>query len=164
MLAGKGPNSDLFPVSDGTTSCTQENVYQHIKFDGDREFELDVTVIDTKGFDDSNNGIDEDTVADFIASLKLRSAVVNAFGISIHDITLDGPIVKMMKLFACIFGRPQFFQHCILIFTKCSMNKDKMKLREKNRGQCDDVFAKTFVKKLCAQLDYQGDRHLTSLW
>ena len=104
VLAGKGPNSDLFPVSDGTTSCTQENVYQHIKFGGDREFELDVTVIDTKGFDDSNSGIDEDTVADFIASLKLRSAVVNAFGISIHDITLDGTIVKMMKLFASFWA------------------------------------------------------------
>ena len=32
-----------------------------------------------------------------------------------------------------------------------------MKLREKNRGQCDDMFAKTFVKKLCALLDYEGD-------
>ena len=74
VLAGKDPDSDLFPVSDGTTSCTQENEYQNIKFGGDRR--LTVTAVDTKGFNDSSNGIDQVSVADFIAGLRRRSAML----------------------------------------------------------------------------------------
>ena len=110
MLAGKDPDSDLFPVSDGTTSCTQENEYQNIKFGGDRK--LTVTAVDTKGFNDSSNGIDQVSVANFIAGLMRRSAIVNVFGITIHETRVDGRIVNMMRLFAELFG-PEFWHHCI---------------------------------------------------
>ena len=120
MLAGKDPDSDLFPVSDGTSSCTQENEYQNIKFGGERK--LTVTAVDTKGFNDSSNGIDQVSVANFIAGLRRRSAIVNVFGITIHETRVDGPIVNMMRLFAELFG-PEFWHHCILIFTKCSMDR-----------------------------------------
>ena len=148
VLAGRKPNSDLFPVSSGTVSCTQKNVYQQIPFGGDEKFY--VTAIDTKGFNDSNETINMDVVAKFIASLRRRCVGVNVFGITIHESRLDGPIVEMMKLFGEMFG-PNFWKHCILIFTKYSMDRKTLQKRKLNRGP-NNEFAKTFVKKLSEQL------------
>ena len=152
-LAGRGPSSDLFPVSTGPASGTQENVYQQIPFGGDKKFY--VTAIDTKGFNDSNNRIDLDTVANFIASLKRRTSIVNVFGITINEFRLDGPIVEMMKLFAEIFG-PEFWKHYILIFTKHSMDRKEIKKRIQHRKMSDNEFAESFISNLIKQIPNAG--------
>ena len=74
-LAGRGPSSDLYPVSHDTNSCTQTTVFQNIPFNGDhRKY---VTAIDTMGFNDPKKDIDIDIIAKFIASLKRRCYAVN---------------------------------------------------------------------------------------
>ena len=155
VLAGRKPTSDLFPVSQGTVSHTQKNVYQSIPFGGDEKFY--VTAIDTKGFNDSNKTIDMDVVAEFIASLKRRCVGVNVFGITINESRLDGPIVEIMKLFAELFG-DDFWQHCILIFTKYSMDAKTKHKRKQNRGSDDIIsdqdFANTFKNNLSKKIPH----------
>ena len=153
VLAGRGPSSDLFPVSSGLASFTQKNVYQQIPFGGDEGFI--VTAVDTKGFNDSNNKIDIDTVANFIASLKRRCSNVNVFGLTINEPKLDGPIGEMMKVFAEIFG-PEFWQHCILIFTKHTMDEKSKRKRKQHRKRSDNDFAETFISNLLKQIPYAG--------
>ena len=48
-----------------------------------------------------------------------------------------------MKLFEEMFGS-EFWQHCILIFTKISMDSKEVQKRRKHRQMSDDDFAETF--------------------
>ena len=114
-----------------------------------------MTAIDTKGFNDSNKTIDMDVVAEFIASLKRRCVGVNVFGITINERRQDGPIVEIMKLFAELFG-DDFWQHCILIFTKHTMDEKSKRKRKQHRKRSDNDFAETFISNLLKQIPYAG--------
>ena len=67
-ISGHPSNSEMFPVSGGAVSCTQNTVLGCVHFNG--ESSKPVGLIDTIGFDDPNNDTDVRVIADLVDKLK----------------------------------------------------------------------------------------------
>ena len=128
-IVGHDYDSDIFPVSDSTTSCTQSTILATALFNGDKE-NPPVNVIDTIGFDDPKNDTDATIIAELVSKLKNNCDYVNLFGIAVngHARRLDGSLVAMIKIFKEMFGQ-EFWTQCVLLFTQITMNES-----EKSQG------------------------------
>ena len=115
-IVGQNHDSDIFPVSDSATSCTQSTVLGTAQFNGDKE-KPPVNVIDTIGFDDPKNDTDMKIIAELVSKLKNNCDYVNLFGIAVNGQSprLDGSLVAMIRIFEEMFGE-QFWKQCVLIF------------------------------------------------
>ena len=147
-IVGHSPDSDIFPVSGGATSCTQSTVMGLAHFNGDKEKPL-VNVIDTIGFDDPRNDTDVKIIAELVSKLKNNCDYVNLFGIAINGQAprLDGSLVAMIKIFEEMFGQG-FWKQCVLLFTKIPMNQSDKRRRAKHAKQGDDERAADYVKEV----------------
>ena len=67
-ISGLKSNSQAFPVSPASESCTQSTVLANIKFGGNRE--RLVSLIDTMGFDDPNSDNDARIITELVNTLK----------------------------------------------------------------------------------------------
>ena len=148
-MSGFDASSDKFPVSSGPASCTQSAVIQDVTFDADEN--KPVRLVDTMGFNDPDKDIDVDVAAKFIAQLKQECDSVSLFGIAINGQSprIDASLKQMLMLFEEMFAE-DFWKHCLLIFTKMSMDKKNKDIREDNNGVSDDDFAKEYVRGLSA--------------
>ena len=146
-ISGHPSNSEIFPVSGGAVSCTQNTVLCSVHFNG--ESNKPVGLIDTIGFDDPNNDTEVKVIADLVDKLKNGCDYVNLFGIAVNGQSprLDGSLVAMIRIFEEMFGE-QFWKQCVLIFTRMSMDKKNKRLREKNAGKSDDDIASEYVKEV----------------
>ena len=154
-MSGFDASSDKFPVSSGPSSCTQSAVIHDVTFDDDEN--KPVKLIDTMGFNDPDKDIDIDVVAKFIDQLKQECDSVSLFGIAINGQSprIDASLKQTLKLFEEMFGQ-DFWRHCVLIFTKVSMDKKIKDTRESNNSESDDDFAKEYVRGLSANFPKSG--------
>ena len=148
-MSGFDASSDKFPVSSGPASCTQFAVIQDVTFDADEN--KPVRLVDTMGFNDPDKDIDVDVAAKFIAQLKQECDSVSLFGIAINGQSprIDASLKQTLELFEEMFGE-DFWRHCVLIFTKVSMDEKIKDTREANNGVSDDDVAKDYVRGLSA--------------
>jgi len=144
-IAGYPANADIFPVSSEATSCTQSTQFGTIKFDGNAERIM--SLIDTIGFDDPNNDTDVKIIAELVDKLKNSCDYVNLFAIAVNGQAprLDGSLVAMIKIFEEMFGE-QFWNQCVLLFTRVRMDKKEKRMRLKNTGKSDDDIARDYLK------------------
>jgi len=144
-IAGFPANADIFPVSSEATSCTQSTQFGNIKFDGNPERIM--SLIDTIGFDDPNNDTDVKIIAELVDKLKNSCDYVNLFAIAVNGQAprLDGSLVAMIKIFEEMFGE-QFWNQCVLLFTRVRMDKKEKRMRLKNTGKSDDDIARDYLK------------------
>ena len=147
-IVGHDYDSDIFPVSDGATSCTQNTILGTAQFNGDREKPL-VNVIDTIGFDDPKNDTDVRIIAELVSKLKNNCDYVNLFGIAVNGQAprLDGSLVAMIKIFEEMFGQG-FWKQCVLLFTRITMNDFDKKRRAKNTKKSDEERVSEYVKEV----------------
>jgi len=144
-IAGYPANANIFPVSAAAASCTQSTQFGTVMFGGNNERPL--SLIDTIGFDDPNNDTDVKIIAELVDKLKNSCDHVNVFAIAVNGQAprLDGSLVAMIKIFEEMFGE-QFWNQCVLIFTRVRMDKKEKRMRLKNTGKSDDDIAKEYLK------------------
>merc|ERR550532_499110 len=146
-IVGHDYDSDIFPVSDGATSCTQSTILATARFNGDRE--KPVNVIDTIGFDDPKNDTDVRIIAELVSKLKNNCDYVNLFGIAVNGQAprLDGSLVAMIKIFEEMFGEG-FWKQCVLLFTRIPMSKSDKKKRARLTKKSDEERSAEYVKEV----------------
>ena len=144
-IVGHNFDSNIFPVSGGAASCTQATILGTALFNGDKE-KPPVNVIDTIGFDDPKNDTDVRIIAELVSKLKNNCDYVNLFGIAVNGQAprIDGSLVAMIKIFEEMFGRA-FWNQCVLLFTRVSMNEYAKKKREKLNKKSDNELATEYV-------------------
>ena len=144
-IVGHNFDSSIFPVSGGAASCTQATILGTALFNGDKE-KPPVNVIDTIGFDDPKNDTDVRIIAELVSKLKNNCDYVNLFGIAVNGQAprLDGSLVAMIKIFEEMFGQA-FWNQCVLLFTRVSMNEYAKKKREKLNKKSDNELATEYV-------------------
>ena len=99
MLAGNDPNDGIFPVSSLSRACTTETKVVNINFGGDSR--RPITVIDTVGFDETENHAEERILADIIAALVNKANYVNKIGLVINGNSprLNATTLSMLTMF-----------------------------------------------------------------
>jgi len=144
-IVGQDYNSNIFPVSDGATSCTQSTFMATALFNGDTK--KPVNVIDTIGFDDPKNDTDMKIIAELVSKLKNNCDYVNLFGIAVNGQAprLDGSLIAMIMIFEEMFGK-EFWKQCVLLFTRIPMNKSEKKRRGKDNS--DEKRAAAYVREV----------------
>ena len=147
-IAGHDYDSNIFPVSGGATSCTQSTILGTAFFNGDKEKPL-VNVIDTIGFDDPKNDTDVKIITELVSKLKNNCDYVNLFGIAVNGQAprLDGSLVAMIRIFEEMFGQG-FWNQCVLLFTRISMNDYAKKKRGKLNKKSDNELATEYVREV----------------
>lgn len=147
MLAGNDPNDGIFPVSSLSRACTTETKVVNINFGGDSR--RPITVIDTVGFDETENHAEERILADIIAALVNKANYVNKIGLVINGNSprLNATTLSMLTMFENIFG-DDFWKLSVLIFTNVSMDANSKKKRMRFTGQTDDDFARRYLMGL----------------
>ena len=147
-IAGCQHDSDIFPVSDSALSCSQNTTFGVAHFNGDSEKPL-VNIIDTIGFDDPNNDTDVKIIAELVSKLTNNCDYVNLFGIAVNGQAprLDGSLVAMVKIFEEMFGQG-FWNQCVLLFTRVSMNDYAKKKRAKLNKKSDNELATEYVREV----------------
>ena len=105
-----------------------------------------MNVIDTIGFDDPKNDTDVRIIAELVSKLKNNCDYVNLFGIAVNGQAprIDGSLVAMIKIFEEMFGRA-FWNQCVLLFTRVSMNEYAKKKRERLNKKSDNELATEYV-------------------
>ena len=100
VLTGVAHDASVFPVSSGAESCTLKTQMANVFFNG--EGEKPMTLIDTEGFD-ATNDLENDAriISEMIATLqnKCDHVIVFCTAISANNRRLDGALVGMMKIF-----------------------------------------------------------------
>ena len=150
-ITGHNYDFDIFPVSDGATSCTQSTNMARAFFNGVKE-KPPVNVIDTVGFDnpksDSVTDTDVRIIAELVAELKNNCEYVNLFGIAVNGQAprLDGSLVAMIKIFEEMFGEG-FWKQCVLLFTRIPMSKSEKQRRAKANSD-DEKRAAAYVREV----------------
>merc|ERR550532_3022029 len=147
-IVGHDYDSDIFPVSYGAASNTQEIILGSAFFNGDKE-KPPVNVIDTIGFDDPNNDTDVKVIAELVTKLKNNCEYVNLFGIAVNGQSprLDGSLVAMIAIFEEMFGGG-FWNQCVLLFTRITMNGADKKRRAKVTKKSDNDRAKEYAREV----------------
>ena len=146
-IAGEDPNCDMFPVSSGPTSCTQNITMANVSFLGDDN--RPVSVIDTNGFDDAKDVADINTTQNLVDELKKRAKFVNLIGLTVNGESprLDASLVTTLRILEEMFGK-FFWEHCVLIFTKLSMDKKAQERRWKHNNKDDNTVAGEYVDEI----------------
>ena len=108
-----------------------------------------MNVIDTIGFDDPDNDTDVKIIAELVSQLKNNCDFVNLFGIAVNGQSprLDGSLVAMIAIFEEMFGE-QFWNQCVLLFTRITMNGADKKRRAKVTKKSDNDRAKEYAREV----------------
>ena len=147
VIAGHAPNADNFPVSSSPSACTTGTKVVDINFGGDST--RPITIIDTIGFDENPNHLEERIIADIIVSLKNKVEHVNVIGLVINGNSprLNATTLSMLTIFENIFG-DCFWKRSALIFTNVSMDANSRRKRMRYTGKSDDEFAISYLTGL----------------
>ena len=153
VLTGNDPDSDVFRVSGGALSCTQEVRLHEGNLLGTNG--QPITIIDTVGFNDPGKDQKSET-AYLIKTLKARLHHINLFAIVLDGTNprIDQSQKEMLELFAAVFSE-SFWENVIIAFTKLSMDQKQIKLRcTKERGD-DETWAQRYVADFKKQVGKQ---------
>ena len=153
VLTGNDPDSDVFRVSGGALSCTQEVRLHEGNLLGANG--QPITIIDTVGFNDPGKDEKSET-ASLIKTLKARLHHINLFAIVLDGTNprIDQSQKEMLELFAAVFSE-SFWENVIIAFTKLSMDQKQIKLRcTKERGD-DETWAQRYVADFKKQVGKQ---------
>ena len=98
VIAGKPPESELFPVSASSLSCTQQVKFANINFNKDSEKLL--SLIDTIGFDDPKNDTDAIIIAELMDKLMNYCDKVDVCAIVVNgqNPRLEGSLVAVLEI------------------------------------------------------------------
>ena len=107
-----------------------------------------IGLIDTTGFDDPRSDTDTEIIEELKTTLKTRCKYVNLFGITVNgqNPRLDGSLVEMVRILEEMFGHT-FWKHCLIIFTRMSMDqKARKKRRATNQQKTDAAIAMEYIR------------------
>merc|ERR1711915_344009 len=109
----------------------------------------EMNLIDTIGFDDSNNDVDLKIIADLVNKLKNNVDYINTFMITINGQTsrIDGSLVAMINYFEDMFGK-EFWKQTIIVFTRLQMDERSVRRRRGINKKNDEDMAEEYIKDL----------------
>ena len=158
VLTGVAHDASVFPVSSGAASCTRKTQMANVFYNG--EGEKPVTLIDTEGFD-ATNDLENDAriIGELVANLQNKCDHVNVFCIAINanNRRLDGALVGMMKIFEEMFGH-DFWEQVVIVFTQFEMSPKAIRRRQKNNeNQTDQELADGYIEFLRSKFKNAGN-------
>ena len=161
VVSGLPHDSLAFPVGTGALSCTQATALTTAHFRGDSA--RPIALIDTTGFDDPQSDTDTRIIEELKTTLMTRCKYVNLFAITVNgqNPRLDGSLVEMVRILEDMFGQT-FWKHCLIIFTRMSMDqKARKKRRATNQQRTDAAIAMEYIMVVQEQFPKaQGLQHL----
>ena len=103
------------------------------------------SLIDTIGFDDPDNDVDANIIAELVLKLKNYCDHVNLFIIAVNgqNPRLDASLIGMIRIFEGMFGE-NFWSQVVLVFTRLPMDSKSLKKREKNNKKSDEQLGKLY--------------------
>ena len=144
-IAGKEANSDAFPTSSETGTCTMSSTFAEITLgDSGKKF----SIIDTPGFNGRNQEVELKTMAGIVEKLKNNCNQFHLFGLVINGQSprLDS-LKLMLKTFENTFSEA-LWKQCVLIFTKIRMDNKSKSMRQDQNKLTDENWADNYVKGL----------------
>ena len=147
VIAGKGHDATLFPVSAGTQGCTGSTTFGNVHYNGSREHL--VSLIDTIGFDDPDRDTDATIISDLVMKLRNKCDHVNLFILAVNgsERRLDGSLIGMIKIFEAMFGQ-NFWKQAIIVFTCLRMDSASVQHRLRITKQSDAQLAVKYISSV----------------
>lgn len=97
------------------------------------------SLIDTIGFDDPDNDMDANIIAELVLKLKNNCDHVNLFIIAVNgqNPRLDASLIGMIRIFEGMFGEG-FWSQVVLVFTRLPMDSKSLKKRKNINKKSDE--------------------------
>jgi len=112
---GDGDGGKFFKTSDEAQSCTQENGRRTVTIDEHKITEYKITVVDTPGLYDSNEGKDQ-LHSDRLCAYLKGCGGINAFVFVHNEKRFDQSFQGMLKAYYRMFKAP-FFERMVIVRT-----------------------------------------------
>jgi len=140
ILAGKGPNDDLFPAGHAMKSMTHVTTVKKVKWRGEED-SFDLDIVDTPGLDDTRGPKkDGENMAAMTKELK-KLGHVNLFLIVINgaNARLDRTMKELLRIFRDMFG-DQFLDNTLFEVTNWRFDRSSMMIRKSQNGKTTDTW------------------------